>query len=405
MPGSRRAPIRIIADQIRKRIIAELDGSSDQTRPFAICADEAKDASGREQMSLNIRFVDDGGSVQERHVGLFHVSSTSADELLRVLVKALESNDLELNRIVGQCYDGASNMSGAFNGLQQRLREAGATRAIYVHCYAHRLNLVIVDTAKAIPEVSKFFGVVQALSVLIGASAKRQHIFTEAQKQEFEPIINADEDFEDGDAPASTSMSEKRQQILKLQQIGVTRWSCRVMALRAIRRTYKALISALMKIAHDSTDAKHIAEAEGLLGQLLSFEFVLMMFLMTEVLDRCHCLSQQLLQRMDQDLSNAAACVAATIEILKNFRANADQWKSLYDEAEAFALANDVKVPKRDDKMNRRRDIRNWCPGPRRIDENTTVYDWFRINMFYIVLDRIVPELEVLISITYTTVI
>ena len=28
----------------------------------------------------------------------------------------------------------------------------------------------------------------------------------------------------------------------------------------------------------------------------------------------------------------------------------------------------------------------------------TQVYDWFRINMFYIVLDRIVPELEVIWS-------
>ena len=43
----------------------------------------------------------------------------------------------------GQCYDGASNMSGARGGCKSIvIREA--PKAIYVHCAAHRLNLAVV---------------------------------------------------------------------------------------------------------------------------------------------------------------------------------------------------------------------------------------------------------------------
>ena len=58
--------------------------------------------------------------------------------------------------IVSQGYDGASVMSGACSGVQQRIKQV-VPHAVYIHCYAHTLNLVLVDSVKMIPSASDFF--------------------------------------------------------------------------------------------------------------------------------------------------------------------------------------------------------------------------------------------------------
>ena len=42
-----------------------------------------------------------------------------------------------------QCYDGAANMSGKYNGVQARLLQT-VPGAMYVHCKSHCLNVAIV---------------------------------------------------------------------------------------------------------------------------------------------------------------------------------------------------------------------------------------------------------------------
>jgi hypothetical protein len=54
--------------------------------------------------------------------------------------------------------------------------------------------------------------------------------------------------------------------MLKLKQIGETHWSCRVYALVAIMRTYKALKIALILIGNDAIDAKHVVQVTGMFG-------------------------------------------------------------------------------------------------------------------------------------------
>ena len=65
----------------------------------------------------------------------------------------------------GQCYDGASNMSGARCGVKAVVQEA-APKAMYCHCAAHRLNLSVVsacsiqafkNTESYIGEIARFF--------------------------------------------------------------------------------------------------------------------------------------------------------------------------------------------------------------------------------------------------------
>jgi hypothetical protein len=51
---------------------------------------------------------------------------------------------------------------------------------IYIHCYAHRLNLVVVDTARGIKEVDNFFDlrkpfIVSFQSLLLGMEDLPKH--------------------------------------------------------------------------------------------------------------------------------------------------------------------------------------------------------------------------------------
>ena len=54
---------------------------------------------------------------------------------------------VKLSECRGQCYDGASNMSGSGNGVATQIM-AEEKRAVYTHCYGHALNLIVGDAIK-----------------------------------------------------------------------------------------------------------------------------------------------------------------------------------------------------------------------------------------------------------------
>ena len=56
---------------------------------------------------------------------------------------------------MSQGYDSASVMSGHCSGVQQRVKQV-APQAVYVHNHTQCLNLVLVDTAKRVPEAADF---------------------------------------------------------------------------------------------------------------------------------------------------------------------------------------------------------------------------------------------------------
>ena len=73
-------------------------------------------------------------------------------------------------------------MSGAVSGVQRRIK-LDVSNAIYVHCNAHKLNLVLLNTVEAIPKASLYFGTLQSLYNFITVSLPRLHIFQKYQKE------------------------------------------------------------------------------------------------------------------------------------------------------------------------------------------------------------------------------
>ena len=65
--------------------------------------------------------------------------------------------------MIGQGYDGASTMSGKEKGVQAIVKESYPL-AVYVHCSAHILNLVLVKSC-AIPEIHSTFNFIWVIAI------------------------------------------------------------------------------------------------------------------------------------------------------------------------------------------------------------------------------------------------
>jgi len=90
--------------------------------------------------------------VYERFLGFVDVSKgQNANNIVEAIYAYFEGQKISIQNIsiVAQSYDGASVMSGNMNGVQAKIKEQHPA-AVYTHCMAHRLNLVVVDTCKSI---------------------------------------------------------------------------------------------------------------------------------------------------------------------------------------------------------------------------------------------------------------
>ncbi len=94
-----------------------------------------------------LRWVDDTLVVHEYFIGLYSVPTIQASTIVSAVRDTLVRLNLSVSKVRGQCYDGASNMSGIKKGVATQL-QVDEPRAIYTHCYGHSLNLAAADTIK-----------------------------------------------------------------------------------------------------------------------------------------------------------------------------------------------------------------------------------------------------------------
>ena len=131
----------------------------------------------KSQLSTVLCYVYDG-QVHERFIGFSDVSNDrTADGLFRHVVKIVEEFQIK-DKLVGQTYDGVSVMSGHANGLQKKVLDEFPL-AIFTHCYAHVLNLVLQQGLSNIKECRIFFQTLSGLASFFSKSSKRVHALQE----------------------------------------------------------------------------------------------------------------------------------------------------------------------------------------------------------------------------------
>ncbi|CAN0900384.1 Zinc finger MYM-type protein 1 [Linum grandiflorum] len=146
-PSIQKEILEIMANRVRRKIREEVGDAC-----FSILVDEAQDQAGLEQMAVILRFVNSAGILTERFFAIKSVANTTAVTLKKVICDLLSEYNLQLHKIRGQGYDGASNMPGQYNGLKALFLQE-CPYAYFVHCFAHRLQLTLVASAKYFNQV------------------------------------------------------------------------------------------------------------------------------------------------------------------------------------------------------------------------------------------------------------
>ena len=115
------------------------------------------------------------------------MKNLDAESLANFIHDVIRRIGLDWKYCVAQCYDGAGVMSGPFSGVQARLR-AKSPKTFYIHCHAHKLNLVIANCVESVDTIGSFFLLVQTLYTFISNSYTRHQLFVETQKPAEQPV-------------------------------------------------------------------------------------------------------------------------------------------------------------------------------------------------------------------------
>ena len=135
--------IEIIGNDMREKIINDVR----KAVFFSVMVDETSDVSNKEQLSITICYVCESAdgksiSIREEFLGFLHAKDLNGEYLSQQILSALSMWGLEPSNMRGQGYDGASNMSGKFQGVQARV-SAVYSQAVYMNCACHVLNLAL----------------------------------------------------------------------------------------------------------------------------------------------------------------------------------------------------------------------------------------------------------------------
>ncbi|KAK3929784.1 Zinc finger MYM-type protein 1 [Frankliniella fusca] len=284
--------IKAVSDFILRKVKKDIL----EAKFFSVSFDESLDTSRKEQCTCIIRYVrEDTGTVAERLVAVKASAVTTSDKLFEVLQTIFDELNLDWKTyLVGQAYDGASNMRGAYKGLQQLIRER-ADSALYVWCWAHRLSLAVKEAADCCLDSAEMFSNLKALYNLINGSKNNVELYENKFRQHY-----------------------PGKQILRLKRVDTTRWMSHSFALSTVIRAFDAIAETVQEIRETAAgDAK--STANGLLKYLLSEKFVLTSQAWKGIFEVIEPLNASL-QGEDVDLMAAGAHVDSVLRSLSAMR-------------------------------------------------------------------------------------
>ncbi|XP_033746866.1 zinc finger MYM-type protein 1-like [Pecten maximus] len=285
---------------------------------YALLADETTDKSTKEQVTICLRFIDPHNKYEIREEFLAFQEATdgiSGEALADLLLSSLREHGVDVGKMCAQGYDGASNMSGRYRGVQARVREINPD-TVYVHCKEHCLNLAIVHSCKE-QCVRTIMGTVQDITFALDYSSKRLLAFCEE--------LSGDE-----------NVQEQMDQRTKLRTLCETRWTSRADALLTFLRAFPVVVRALEHL-QENGDVK----AGQHLHVILKWDFIIDLVVCEHILQSTVFLST-FLQNVSCDLMEAARESEVVINTLTNERNDPEVWNALFEKASDVAGQFDV---------------------------------------------------------------
>lgn len=317
--------ISLLATDVLSKIICCLK----EAQYFALIIDETMDISTKEQISICFRYVDKNLQIEEVFVGFYETSSTTSATLLNIVLDVLMRYNLEIGNCRGQCYDGASNVSGHITGLQKRIKEL-EQRAIFVHCAAHNLNLVVQDAMQNIYCVRDFLIILREIIAFVRNSPKRLSIFQSLQ-----------DDNSSENVPRTS-----------LRPFCPTRWCIRVKSMKTLESNYDALLKLLEEISRERSEAG--GKASGFLANMQTFKFLFLLNSLILIFDQIEIVNS-VLQSKTLIYNDVKLMIENLFKSLMSQRNKFhDLWTESVDKAKKLNIEEPIlprsrKMPKRYD--------------------------------------------------------
>ncbi|CAM4973722.1 unnamed protein product [Rotaria socialis] len=377
-PSIQNELINLMANQIRKQIAEKIGG-----HVFALMADEAKDCSGHEQLSIVLRCIshetsknndkiDRNSMFNEYLLGLVKLNEFDAESLSIEIIKYLSFFNIDINNCIAMCFDGASVMSGRHAGVQAILRRNYMTRAIYMHCFAHKLNLVIRDVSKVVPYLPEFYSIVSKIYSYFHSSSVTSECFKSVQQK---LMIGHN---------ISTS----------LKHWCDTRWDCRWSSIHALIQNYKALIISLEEL--ESEGDERSVDARSLLMALRVPTFIITLFIIHKIFGIIKILSDQL-KAKTIDFCHAQFLIKSVIAKIADLR-DEHAFSLIYTDVINFCQQHHIDLSsaprqRRIKKVSSRfKDVFITSAIGQR--DNLNNEDSYRTNLFYPIIDAVLIELN-----------
>ena len=306
--------VRRLLTVMKTLVVERVTQLLDEQRTCSVISDGTQDESKMEAQAVIVRYVEVNEGLcrpVERLLDVFTTGDTSAESLCRSIVNSLNNANVSLEFIVGQSYDGASNMRGKYSGLRTRMLQY-ANRAHFVWCHAHRLNLVIESMLGCCTDIRKALGLMQELYNFF--NTHRRHAV----------LIKLQE-------------TDAHKRTLKRVSDTTRSWRSAEDGVTTVLECFDAISESLECLESEGSDASTVSTASGLLRRLADFHLVVCLHILKFVFRITGSVSR-ILQGVSVDLAVAVTLIESCLNQLNNAIANSDeQWQQIMLEAKEFA--------------------------------------------------------------------
>jgi hypothetical protein len=332
-----------------------------------IIFDSTQDYSKREASVLLVRYMEDDGNgelcITERLLEVFTTGETSGAVLTDHVLADLQRLNVELEWIVGQCYDGAGNMRGRYSGMATHI-QARCQKAVYIWCHAHRLNLVVNAVAVCSPDVRNTLGLLEELYVFM-TGHKRNDVFRAKQ-------------------------GDTGERVLQLKRVSTTRWNSSQAAVDTVLSRFSAIMQALSHLSDSKYDSETITQASGLRSRLNDIRVILCMHILRIVYHIIGPASRSL-QGIATDLGCAAVLLSDCKRQFENLRTDAEkQWETVCAEAVDFATAHGVSCQFPAERRRRKKRMDDELSS----DQCLSGQERMKVDTFIVVIDEVIQLLQ-----------
>ena len=124
-------------------------------RYFSLLADESTDITTIKELSVVCRWVENSLPV-EHFIEIIPLKKADAQTIYATLFDCLKVKGVQISKLIGMGFDGATTFSGKHKGVQTLLK-SNLPHSIFVHCHCHLLQLACVQAANSTPGIKHVY--------------------------------------------------------------------------------------------------------------------------------------------------------------------------------------------------------------------------------------------------------